>query len=125
MEFLNSSYQWLIIIIVLLIITRGYTLFEDYKKNKVFKISTLDYIILLIIILSSVYLFVYKPYFTTMGQIRRETKLEEKTLYYACALPKDNELYIKFSKECGELKLRAKYESEQQNCSPDYMGGCN
>ncbi len=64
-----------------------------------------------------------------MGQIIRETKreqkLEKKTLYYACGLPKDNKLYLKLLKECKELEVRAEYESDYQDCAPNYMGGCD
>lgn len=76
-----------------------------------------------------VYFFIYKPYFTIDGIIEREIKeermLEEKVLYYACGLPKEHRFHKMLMKECNKLELRAKYEDSQQNCSPDYMGGCN
>lgn len=85
--------------------------------------------ILIIIVLALAYFFIYKPYFTTEGKIWREVKqekaLEDKVLYYACGLPKEHKYHRMLMKECNELELRSEYESAQQNCSPDYMGGCN
>lgn len=76
-----------------------------------------------------VYFFIYKPYFTIEGIIDREVKeeqaLEKKVLYYACGLPKEHKFYRMLKKECNDLKAEAEYYNSQQNCSPDYMGGCN
>jgi len=93
------------------------------KLNK--QIKTL----LIIITLVLLYFFIYKPYFTSKGRIWREVKhiqeLEEKVLYYACGLPKEHKYHKILMKECNDLELRSKYESAQQDCSSDYMGGCN
>lgn len=82
-----------------------------------------------IVVLIIAFLFVYKPYFTTEGKIWRvankEKKLEDKVLYYACSLPKDHKYHKILMKECNELEAKSFYESAQQDCSPDYMGGCN
>jgi len=75
------------------------------------------------------YSFIYKPYFTTGGKIEKEIKeermLEEKVLYYACALPKEHKFHRMLIKECNDLERGAEYENSQQDCSPNYMGGCD
>jgi hypothetical protein len=75
------------------------------------------------------YFFIYKPYFTTEGMIHRtsgkEIELEKNVIFNACGLPENHRYYQMFKKECDELKLRAEYEETQQDCTPNYMGGCD
>lgn len=86
-------------------------------------------IFVIILVLFLVYFLIYKPYFTIDGIIERQVKeeqmLEKKVLYYACELPKEHKFHKMLMKECNNLELRAKHEDSQQNCSSDYMGGCN
>ena len=93
--------------------------------------TTNKQIIVLLIIIALVlgHFFIYKPYFTVEGRIWREVKqektLEDKVLYYACGLPKEHKYHKMLMEECNKLESKSEYESTQQDCSPDYMGGCN
>ena len=87
-------------------------------------------IIASIIAIVGLYFFVYKPYFTAEGkvdrEVKRETRLEKKVLYYACALPESHKYYRMLKGECTKLKQMAEYYgSQQDDCIPNYMGGCD
>jgi len=86
-------------------------------------------VLLLIAVVLSSYMFIYKPYFTIEGKILREVReekvMEEKVLYYACGLPKENKFHEMLMRECNELEDRARYDETNQNCIPNFMGGCD